>query len=335
MLGLIFVGLLNLYVSKEFIVHHIGSNSILSAVKASILGVPLPLCSCGVIPTAAHLSRNGASNGAVVSFLISTPQTGIDSIIATYGMMGPIFAIFRPFAAFISGITGGIIANFLNDKTSFSFPKKDEHPTCQNDSCSGEDHKHKSKVKIFYDYAFKEFLDDISIQMLIGIIIAALISFFIPEDFFIRHNIGVGFTGMLLMIAIGLPMYICATSSIPIALALMSKGISPGAAFVFLSVGPLTNAASITILLKLLKKKILIIYLLSGTISAVIFGMLLDFIFSYFQMTIPSPAVMQTDNSSILNVIYYTGTIIFTVFLMFSIYRNLKSKLKGWDHEKK
>ncbi|MBN1500340.1 MAG: SO_0444 family Cu/Zn efflux transporter [Spirochaetes bacterium] len=321
--GLIFVGLLHVFVSKDFIIRHIGSNSVMSAVKASILGVPLPLCSCGVVPTAVYFSKNGASKGAVISFLISTPQTGIDSIIATYGLLGPIFAVFRPFAAFFSGVSGGIIANLFIKKEQLNITEEQTHTECSDSSCSVIEKR--SKLHSFYDFAFNEFLDDISIQLIFGIFLAALISFFVPADFFIKYNIGQGFSGMAIMIIAGIPMYICATASIPVALALLSKGVSPGAAFVFLAVGPMTNAASISILFKILKKNMMIIYLASGIIFAILSGFILDLIYKKFNLAIPEVITKSAANTENLSLILKTAAIIFSVLLILSVYRNLKN----------
>ncbi|MDA3900421.1 MAG: SO_0444 family Cu/Zn efflux transporter [Spirochaetes bacterium] len=276
-LGLIFVGLLHVFVSKEYVARHIGHPGVFSAIKATLLGVPLPLCSCGVIPTAVYFTRSGASKGAVIAFLISTPQTGVDSIIATYGMLGPVFAVFRPLAAFVSGIFGGIIASFGDKEKLVTVQKMDSLDiACTSDTCDTV--APNSKVRQFYNYAFVEFLDDIVLQFILGVIIAALISYFIPGDFFLRYGLATGISGMVMMIIIGIPMYVCATASIPIALALISKGVSPGAVFVFLAVGPMTNAASLTVLYRVLKTRMMAIYLGSGVLFAVIFGYLLDLI---------------------------------------------------------
>ena len=297
MLGLTFVGILHIFFKKDMIAKHIGKNSLWSIIKASILGVPLPLCSCGVVPTSVFFAKNGASKAAVVSFLISTPQTGLDSIAATYGMMGGIFAIFRPLAAFIMGIVGGIITKFfdadsLSNKDSIFYDKSSKE--CTTETCSTNLNIQKntsaekiSKLKIIlekirnmFKYAYIEFLDDIALHFIAGILIAGIISYFIPDNFFSNGSFNSGILGMLGVILIGIPMYICATSSIPIAVSLMLKGFSPGIAFVFLAVGPATNAATIAVLSKVLGKKVLTIYLVSISILSILFGYLLDFIYT-------------------------------------------------------
>ncbi|OGJ86622.1 MAG: hypothetical protein A2268_13005 [Candidatus Raymondbacteria bacterium RifOxyA12_full_50_37] len=279
LLGLVFVGILHVFFSKDMVVRHVGKNSIWSVIKSALFGIPLPLCSCGVIPAAVYMNRNGASKGATVSFLISTPQTGIDSIVATYGMLGPLFAIFRPVAAFIMGIIGGI-AVLVSDKTPKSamsqnsmepLPELAETAVASRTLPAIFSH-----MREMGRYAFVEFLDDIALQFTVGIIISGLIAWLIPDDFFAATPFHNGMAGMLLMIVIGVPMYVCATASIPVAVALMMKGFSPGVAYVFLVVGPATNAASLTIVMNALGKKMTALYLGVIIACAIGFGYALD-----------------------------------------------------------
>jgi uncharacterized membrane protein YraQ (UPF0718 family)/copper chaperone CopZ len=275
MLGLFFVALFNLFFTKDMITKHVGKNNIWSVIKAAMLGVPLPLCSCGVIPTAVYISKNGASKGAVVSFLISTPQTGVDSMIATYGLLGPVFAIFRPIAAFIMGIFGGWVTTKI---------KTDEHD--EQRIIAVDEYTIDPNLSFFkrvlktFRYAYIEFLDDITEQFIFGLLIAGLITYFVPENFFSEFGITDGILGMLILAAIGIPMYVCATASIPIAISLMLKGFSPGAAFVFLATGPATNAASLSIITKTLGKKTAVLFVLIISFSSIAFGYLLNWIFA-------------------------------------------------------
>ncbi len=287
MLGLFFAGLLHIFFSKDLISKHLSGNPLTSSIKASVLGVPLPLCSCGVVPTALSLRKSSASNSATVSFLISTPQTGIDSIIATYGMMGPVFAVFRPVAALFMGIFGGIITGLFSPSEGEKGREKEKQEKSGNEECRvcGEygEHSHSLMEKIvsIFRYAFGEFLDDIAIQLVIGIAISGLIAYFVPDSFFSEY-IGSGILGMLLMILAGIPLYICATASIPIAVTMMLKGLSPGAAFVFLAVGPATNAATVTLLVNALGKKIAAVYLGVISAGAVVSGLILNSVYSLF-----------------------------------------------------
>ena len=322
-IGLIFAGLLHVVFKKDFVAKHLGKNNLFSVIKAAILGVPLPLCSCGVIPTALFLRKKKASKGAVLSFLISTPQTGVDSIIATYGMMGPIFAIFRPFAAFVTGIIGGIAANFL-DKEEEQITDEEDKFEC--DTCEIEEpHSHTvlERVTSGLKYAFVEFLDDITIQLIVGIIIAGLISYIIPDNFFQNFG-GDGILGMLIMIAVGIPLYVCATASIPIAVSLILKGISPGAAFVFLVVGPATNAATITLISRALGKKTIAIYLSVISVFAILGGFLLNYIFTI----IDKPELLIMDHTKESSVFTVITVVLFSILLILSIYRKIRIKFK-------
>lgn len=283
LLGLTFAGILHILFTRELVSRHLGGNRVSSIFKSALLGVPLPLCSCGVVPTAISLRKSHASDGATVSFLISTPQTGVDSIIATYGMLGPIFAVFRPIAAFIMGIAGGAVTN-LFDTSSGKVTAEDNDLASKCNLCIEPlPHKHSFIEKIWgmAKYGYGEFLDDISKQLVVGIIISGMISYFVPDDFFTRF-IGNRFLEMLIMIVGGIPLYVCATASIPIAFALMMKGVSPGAAFVFLAVGPATNAATVTLIGNVMGKKIVAVYLGVITFFSIIAGYIFNFIVDYF-----------------------------------------------------
>lgn len=328
MLGLIFVAILNIFFNKDLIARQIGKNNFLSIIKASLFGVPLPLCSCGVVPSTIYLAKNGASKGSVISFLISTPQTGIDSIIATYGILGPIFAIFRPISAFLMGILGGTIVrafdkkNVYNDSNNDKFrfdSKKSEQQQLNKSTFT-------SKLSTTLKYAFVEFIDDISTQFFIGLIIAGLISYVVPNNFFANTGVNSGILGMLLMILVGIPMYVCATASIPIALTLINIGFSPGVAFVFLVVGPATNAASLIILNKVLGKKTILIYLLTISILAIIFGYLLDAIFYLLGNPLITSIHTHYLNHVQFSLFQIVISSVFAMLLVASFYRKLKPK---------
>jgi len=269
LLGFFFAGLLHAFMPRQKIEKYFSGNPIKSSFLASIFGIPLPLCSCGVIPTGAALYKNGASKGGTVSFLISTPQTGVDSILATFSLMGLPFAIIRPLAAFITGITGGVITGVVN---------KNE-PVHQHVDEDGSN-QHKSfgeKLKMVFNYGFVEFIQDISKWLVIGLVLAAIISALIPNDFFELLNLS-PILQMLLILVVSIPLYICATGTIPLAAILILKGISPGAAFVLLMAGPATNAATITMIGKVLGKKSLLVYLSTIIGGALLFGLLIDYV---------------------------------------------------------
>jgi len=330
-LGLAFAGLLHVIFNRDFILNHMGQNNFWSVLKASVLGVPLPLCSCGVIPTALYLRKQKASQGATLSFLISTPQTGVDSIIATYGMMGPVFAIFRPVFAFIMGIAGGLAANlFDKQKISIEKIKKEDFSCATCDETEPHEHTFREKLKSGVNYAFVEFMDDISLQLLFGVFLAGLISYLIPDNFFQQYG-GNGLLGMLFMMAFAIPLYVCATASIPIAVSLMLKGLSPGAALVFLIAGPATNIATITMIARALGRKMVIIYLSVIAIFALLGGYLLNFIFSIFEMDSLSQGMMDHGSQGI---ILQISTVIFSLLLLASVYRKISGKhTNSYDHD--
>lgn len=268
-IGFLFSGVLSIVLTVEIVQKYLGKKNFFSIFTASILGVPLPLCSCGVIPVSAYLRNHGASKGATTSFLISTPQTGIDSILITYGMLGPFFAIYRPIVAFISGIFGGSLVHILDNDLSAT-----NLDNCSDDCC--DDTKSKSLIYRILDYGFIRLPLDIVNPLIFGIILSALIVVYIPHDYF--GMFGTGFVGMMIMLVLGLPTYVCATASVPLAFALYTKGFSLGAMLVFLMVGPATNITTMSVIYKILGKKNLAIYLFSITFCALMAGLILDFI---------------------------------------------------------
>jgi uncharacterized protein len=266
MIGFFFAGFLHVFIRKERIARYMGGNDTKSAVNASLLGVPLPLCSCGVIPAGLSFMKNGASKGATVSFLISTPQTGVDSIMVTYSMLGWPLAIIRPLVAFITGIVGGLVTNSLQKK------HQEAHVTLTDDELPKS---FLGKIRELLRYGFVDFLQDISKWLLIGLAIAALLTFIIPDNFFTTY-IAYKWLNMVLVLAVSVPLYVCATGSVPIAAVLMMKGLSPGAALVFLMAGPATNITTISVLSKSLGKGAMLAYLLTITGGAFVAGAIID-----------------------------------------------------------
>lgn len=265
--GFFVAGFLSIFISPAFVEQHLGGKGLLPTLKASLLGVPLPLCSCGVIPVAASLRRHGASRGATAAFLLSTPQTGVDSILVTLSLLGPLFAAFRPIAAFIGGVLGGIVINILCHDKNTSI-QQDKQEDCSAPCCNTQQTKKNPIIKAL-SHGFVTLPADIARSLIIGLIIAGFISAIIPDNYFIGL-FGTGLLGMFVMMLCGIPLYVCATASIPIAVALIEKGISPGAAWVFLTTGPATNAATIMTMHKMIGKRAVLLYL--GTVVAVSFG---------------------------------------------------------------
>ncbi|MCU4173981.1 permease [Carboxylicivirga sp. N1Y90] len=267
LLGFFFAGLLYAFIPQNKIERYFNGLPFKSSVLASIFGIPLPLCSCGVIPTGTAFYKNGASKGGTVSFLISTPQTGVDSILATFSLMGLPFAIIRPLAALVTGITGGLITSVAtkNETDTRTFQEQTE-----------ERKSFSQKVGDVFRYGFVDFIQDISKWLVIGLVLAAIISALIPNEFFELLNMP-PIVQMLLILVVSIPLYICATGSIPLAAILILKGISPGAAFVLLMAGPATNAATITMIGKVLGRKSLFTYLATIIVGALGFGLLIDY----------------------------------------------------------
>ncbi len=277
--GIFIAGLIQMFVDKDKIAKHLGRPGFKSVFLAGVFGVPLPLCSCGVIPTAVSLRKNGASKGAVLSFLISTPESGIDSIAISYALLDPLMTVFRPIAAFVTAIVAGISENI--------FGKKGEESAIQQATiceCCGEEerghHNHSFAQKFRYamHYAFVELLGDIARWLTLGIVIGGIISYFVPQSF-IENFLGSRWQAMFVMLLVGIPLYICASASTPIAAALIAKGMSPGVALVFLLAGPATNVAGILAVGKFLGKRSVAIYLASISICAVVLGLLLNQIY--------------------------------------------------------
>ncbi|MCY2929732.1 MAG: SO_0444 family Cu/Zn efflux transporter [Planctomycetota bacterium] len=288
LLGFLVAGVLSVVLSAATIERHLGGRGLWPVIKAAALGVPLPLCSCSVIPVAASLRRHGAGRGATVAFLISTPQTGVDSIAATLGLLGPVFAIFRPVAALISGIVGGAITAIFDTPAGASH---EEHaPACTDSCCSPAAAGH-GRLRRLFAYGFVTLPRDIGRSMLLGLVVAALITAAFQGNDFFSRIVPPGPLQILVLMAAGIPVYVCATASIPIAVGLIAAGVSPGAAFAFLVTGPATNAATVVTVAKVMGWRTVTIYLLTMMVTAFLGGLLLD------QMVTPATvqAVCQHD----------------------------------------
>jgi len=268
--GFLVAGILSVLVSQRLVERHLGGRGVWPLIKASLFGVPLPLCSCGVIPVSMSLHKHGASKGSTIAFLLSTPQTGVDSIFVTLSLLGPVLAVYRPLAAFITGIFGGVLVDVLGrgPEDQDSAPKK-----CTDECCGGATNR---KISRGLKYAFITLPRDIGKAMLVGLVIAAVISAFVPDDFFAEKLPARGIGAMLIMMLIGIPVYVCATASVPVAAALIAKGVTPGVALVFLVTGPATNAAAFTTIWKVLGRRTAIIYICTVAACALAAGLLLD-----------------------------------------------------------
>ncbi len=297
LLGFLLAGLMHEFIPERVYTKYLGERSLKSVVLAALFGVPLPLCSCGVIPTAMGIRKEGASRGATISFLIATPQTGVDSIIATYSLMGLPFAIIRPVVALLTAIFGGALCNvFDKERRDASTVAPDGGKPCSAKGCHRPEGFAEASPCLpdtllhrflrALSYAFGEMMEDIGKWLAIGLVVAGIITAAVPDSWF---NVFHGNTlySILFVLLFSIPMYLCATGSIPIALALMLKGLTPGAALVLLMAGPASNAASILVVGKVLGKRTMLIYLTSIILGAILFGFGIDYLLPREWFTAP------------------------------------------------
>jgi uncharacterized membrane protein YraQ (UPF0718 family)/copper chaperone CopZ len=271
--------ILKMAMPPGFINRHIGRPGIGSIVKTILLGIPLPLCSCGAVPTAIGLKKDGASNGAVVGFLITTPETGADSFFVTASFLGWPLAIYRIFSAVVIGLIGGLSANNARSQAQADPP---EETACQfAEKPSG--------IRYFLNYASEDLIRGIYRYLLFGVLVATVISLAIPKDFVSRIPVLQGIVGMLVMLAIASPLYVCSTGSVAIAAALVQAGLPLGSALVFLMAGPATNATTLASIYKGFGRKVTAIYLSATILGSIASGLLFQLLFH----GIAAPAIMH------------------------------------------
>ncbi|MCH2055690.1 MAG: SO_0444 family Cu/Zn efflux transporter [Thalassotalea sp.] len=313
LLGLLIAGLMKAWLPASLLSQHLGKGNG-AIVKAAFIGAPLPLCSCGVIPVATELRRSGASAPATSSFLVATPETGVDSISVSYAMLGPIFAIFRPFAAISSAIITGVMVKtakvqtpsessqttsccasktsstahqaelqlaLTETKTSCCASKATSDDTANADARTQQ---LASKTVFGVRYALTQLIDDLIKWLMVGLMFATIVKTFIPTEMLTQYGSGIG--AMLIMILISIPMYICATASTPVAAGFIMAGISPGTALVFMMAGPATNISTLGVIKNEMGTSVLIRYLLGVSLSAIGFGLLLDFLVNHFGINV-------------------------------------------------
>ena len=273
--GFLAAGVIKAIVPEDAVAKHLGGRSTLAVVKASLFGIPLPLCSCGVIPAAIGLRKQGAGRGPSAAFLVSTPESGVDSIAITWALLDPVMTIIRPIAAFITGTLTGILINLLpEEKTELDVVEKG--CGCESSCCESEVHRDAPLPKRMLEglhYAFGELLKDIGGWLLLGVLVAGLVATLVPDNFFalLFENQA---ASLVLMLLVGIPLYMCASASTPIAAALVLKGLSPGAALVFLLAGPATNAATLTIVARFWGRIATLVYLAVISVCSLLLGWL-------------------------------------------------------------
>lgn len=322
LLGFTLAGIMHAFIPATAYNRYLSGNSFRSVLNAAILGIPLPLCSCGVIPTAMSLRKDGASKGATVSFLIATPQTGIDSIIATYSLMGLPFALLRPIAALATALFGGFLTNHIARK-------EDEGKAGDAvQSCCSKEEKTTIMQKIgnAMNYAYIEMMQDIGRWLVMGLVVAGIITVFVPDTFFSAFT-DKPLASMLMVLIFAIPMYLCATGSIPIAVALMLKGLSPGTALVLLMAGPAVNVASLLVIGKVMGRKSLLTYLFSIICCAILFGLGADYLLPREWFIAPLAQIHACHGCGIS---YFSTacTIILALLLANAFIQRLRSKKK-------
>ncbi|PIE62849.1 MAG: hypothetical protein CSA25_03150 [Desulfobacter postgatei] len=305
--GFLVAALLYVFFKADKIKKYLGNGRIKPVLLSALFGIPIPLCSCGVIPVVAGLKKQGANDGAALAFMIATPESGVDSIAVSWAMLDPVMTVIRPVAGLVTAVSTGIAENFLNRRE----PPKEKSVTpeqffdvtpdtgCACSCCDtiGAEEAENPQIEQplsrrlvqGLNYAFGELLADISKPFAVGVLIAGVITFFFPDELghWSRNN---PFFSMLIMLAAGIPMYVCATASTPIAAALILKGLNPGAALVFLLAGPATNAATMGVVKKIFSTRALVIYLGMIAICSMAMGYLLDL--SYGVLGIQATAVI-------------------------------------------
>ncbi|MDD2798511.1 MAG: permease [Bacteroidales bacterium] len=319
-LGFIFAGLFKAWFPDKWADKYLSKPTFSSVIWASVLGVPLPLCSCGVLPMAVSLHKKGASKGAINSFLISTPQTGVDNIMATYSLLGLPFAIARPIIAFVSGIFGGAVMNL--------FTRNDPKPVFVNEiSCADNSSTQKKSIWSALEYGFTDLFKEMYGWLLVGLALAAVLNIVLPDDLSLLFEQYPG-ADMFLALLISIPMYICATGSIPIALVLLLKGFSPGAAIVLLMAGPATNIAGIVLLSKTISTKFATLYVVTIMLASLFFGFVANLIFSnasFIKMMGHQVACIHGENSA--NLFQWGALAVLTGLVIYFVYVSVSQKI--------
>ncbi|MCX7834903.1 MAG: SO_0444 family Cu/Zn efflux transporter [bacterium] len=318
--GFVIAGVLHVLFSKEMLTKHLKGNGLFSIIRAVLIGVPLPLCSCSVIPVAKAIRDKGAGRGPVSGFLISTPETSVDSIALSYALLGPFWAIIRPFAAICTGIFSGLLQPKENTQFTPKWVATSVPSNCTtNCCCSQEPVTKKRDWKSGFRYAFHTLPVDLSRYLIPGMIIAALISYYFPPSSL--QNVTSQFFQYLFALTIGVPLYVCSTSSTPLAASLLVSGISPGAVLLFLLVGPATNIVNIAALKSILGTKGMLIQVLSIMFVSLLFGLLVDVFFHRFEISLPT-YTSSADEYSYLH--HFFGAFLL-ILLLYGLFIDIRS----------
>jgi len=318
--GLLVAGLLHAFIKQEHVYRFLGKGKATSVFLASLIGVPLPLCSCSVIPAAAGLKRQGANKGATLAFLISTPETGVDSISITYALIDPLMTIMRPVSAVITSLFAGLTENYWPQRKESILTEAVQQESscrhcCQNKKDTATQQLSLSqRLLIGLKYAYIELPRDIGKWFIIGILLSGFILYIVPDNFMDIY-VGNKYIEIIIMLLAGIPIYVCATASTPIAAALITKGMDPGAALVFFLVGPATNMASLTMIAGLLGKRSIIIYLSAIIVCSFGFGLITSKLYQWINIM---PIANDLYHSHSGNMILNTGaSVILRAYVQF------------------
>ncbi|RLJ16198.1 permease [bacterium endosymbiont of Escarpia laminata] len=287
LLGLIAAGLIKAWLPEDRLNQWLGGEGLWPVIKAALIGAPLPLCSCGVLPAALGIRRAGASKGVTLSFMIATPETGPDSIAVSYALLGPFMAVVRPIAAILSAVFTGLLA-MKEQKKPLPLAVACSEGSCCGNGCQTEAKDSSldpvSKSLQGLRYAFNDILDDLVLWLGLGLVLAALVATLVPP--LMMAEWGSGLSAKLLMLLVGVPMYVCATASTPIAAGLLLAGISPGTVLVFLLAGPATNIATIAVITRELGKMTTVAYLSGISLASILLGIITDQLVTIFDIDI-------------------------------------------------
>ena len=331
-LGLLIAGFMKWLVPMEMLNKQLGKNNITSVIKAAFIGAPLPLCSCGVIPAAIGLRRSGASKSSSVSFLVATPETGVDSVTVSYALLGPFMAVVRPVAAIFSAVYAGLMVMFITRKESDPIKQEPAPKSC----CSSNAQASNSAIKEHsvsliqrighsLTFASGRLLIDITRWLLIGLLLAAAIRTWVPMDFLVKW--GDGFAAMLVMALIGIPMYICATASTPIAAGFLAAGVSPGAILVFMLAGPATNLSTMGMIRQEMGNKVLVAYLVSILSASIGIGYLANWAIANFGFEVYSAVAQSHEMSD--SIMHQTSAILLACLMIRNFAKDKLSSLSG------
>jgi uncharacterized membrane protein YraQ (UPF0718 family) len=325
LLGMFIAGMINQWIPRIWVEKTLGGkNSILTA---ALIGAPLPLCSCSVIPVAMGIRRSGASKASTASFLVATPETGVDSIGITYALMGPIMAVARPIAAICSAIVAGLLVLWFGKRDNVTEPEPE--PESQTKSQSSCCHKTSpavssisEKIKTAFIFGYGQLLRDFMLWFLVGIFFAALVTTLVPAGFLTQYAQGI--LAMLVVVLISIPMYVCATASTPIAVGLLLSGITPGAALVFMLTGPATNIATLMVIKNELGKRELGLYLVAIISSALVAGMILDVLYEQFEWQMQ---LSHGEHSDMMSMFYQACAAVLAGLIVYQLQKMLFPKL--------